>query len=372
MDISFNGGRFISLKNNLNYQEVLDNFSKAKLVRVITYNISKNEKYDKLLENLYTLQEDVDVQVITNIPSHFDSYYNTTAGESMRKNFKNNCEIYLRKLNPEKFESEAMTFFNFNNHAKIVGTENIVYIGSANFSNESKFNIESGIIIEDKDFIKKLYCEFFDDIKEHSLPYYDDDFMLLRLLVISLLTKFRMHYQKLNELMYFENSRSGKTEFINKCTYLSEDDILDIHYDLQLFKDIEVMAENTYTDEDDEYNDRMECIVQLYSSMKLDWLIDITGVDEVLYNYVRFDFDNVCSSCLEEYASEAYDEYLEEYVEKAMDDATNIENEMLQEVEQISDDFYIGISRIFKVLKEIYDIIKEISEKRVNENIDNS
>ncbi|MDF2595128.1 MAG: hypothetical protein K0R69_1469 [Clostridia bacterium] len=27
MDISFNGGRFISLKNGLNYQEVLNNFS---------------------------------------------------------------------------------------------------------------------------------------------------------------------------------------------------------------------------------------------------------------------------------------------------------------------------------------------------------
>lgn len=44
-----------------------------------------------------------------------------------------------------------------------------------------------------------------------------------------------MHYQKLNELMYFENPRSGKTEFISKCTYLSEDDLLDIHQDLQLF-----------------------------------------------------------------------------------------------------------------------------------------
>lgn len=38
-------------------------------------------------------------------------------------------------------------------YAKIVGTENIVYIGSANFSNESKNNIESGLIIEDKEFI---------------------------------------------------------------------------------------------------------------------------------------------------------------------------------------------------------------------------
>ncbi|HAB7319352.1 TPA_asm: phosphatidylserine/phosphatidylglycerophosphate/cardiolipin synthase family protein, partial [Listeria monocytogenes] len=344
MDISFNGGRFVSLKNGLNYQEILNDFSNAKLVRVVTFNISKNEKYDDLMKSLHTLQDDVDVQLITNIPSHFDVYYNSPAGESMRRNFKNNCEIYLRKLDPEKFDSKAMSFFNFNNHAKIVGTENIVYIGSANFSNESKNNIESGIIIEDKEFIQKLYHEFFEEIKESSLPYYDDDYMVLRLLVISLLTKFRMHYQKLNELMYFENPRSGKTEFISKCTYLSEDDLLDIHYDLQLFQDIEVMAENTYTEEDDEYNDSMEHIVQLCNSMNLNWLVDITGVDDILYNYVRFDFDSVCNDCLEEYASEAYDEYLEGYVEKAMDDATNIENEMLQEVDQISDEFYFGIT----------------------------
>lgn len=218
---------------------------------------------------MHTLQENVDVQLITNIPSHFDVYCNSISGESMKKNFKNNCEIYLLKLDPEKFESKAMSFLNFSSHAKIIGTENIVYIGSANFSNESKNNIESGIIIENKEFIQKLYHEFFEDIKKSSLPYYDDDYMVLRLLVISLWTKFTMHYQKLKELMYFENPRSGKTEFISKCTYLSEDDLLDIHYDLQLFQDIEVMAENTYTDEDDEYNDSMERIVQLCNSMNL-------------------------------------------------------------------------------------------------------
>jgi len=78
----------------------------------------------------------------------------------------------------------------------------------------------------------------------------------------------------------------SKEKFL-KCTYLSEDNLHDIHYDLQLFLDIEVMAENTYTDE---YNDSMERIVQLCNSMYLNWLVDITGVDDILYNYVRFEF----------------------------------------------------------------------------------
>lgn len=67
MDISFNGGRFINLKNGLNYQEILNDFSNAEMVRVVTFNISKNEKYDDLIKSLHTLQEDVDVQLITNI-----------------------------------------------------------------------------------------------------------------------------------------------------------------------------------------------------------------------------------------------------------------------------------------------------------------
>jgi hypothetical protein len=51
--------------------------------------------------------------------------------------------------------------------------------------------------------------------------------------------------------------------------------------------------------------------------MYLNWLVDITRVDDILYNYVSFDFDSVCNDCLEEYVSEGYDEYLEGYVERA-------------------------------------------------------
>jgi hypothetical protein len=74
LDISFNGGRFISLKNGLSFQKKLNDFSNAGFVRVATFNISKNEKYDDLIKSLHTLQDDVVVRLITNIPSHFDGY----------------------------------------------------------------------------------------------------------------------------------------------------------------------------------------------------------------------------------------------------------------------------------------------------------
>ena len=53
-------------------------------------------------------------------------------------------------------------FYRFLVDLKLIGTENIVYIGSANYSNESANNIESGVLIEDKEFIQRLYLEFFD------------------------------------------------------------------------------------------------------------------------------------------------------------------------------------------------------------------
>ena len=166
MEISFEKGKFVYCPGGFNYQEVLDDFKRAKKVRIITYNISGTGNTDPLLEQIKKLGEDVDVQIITNIPSRFETYYSSAAGEAMRSRAKHNIEVYLKKLNPESFPTAFSISFNFFNHAKIIGTENIVYIGSANFSNESKQNIETGVIIEDSAFIARLYDEFFEYIKD--------------------------------------------------------------------------------------------------------------------------------------------------------------------------------------------------------------
>lgn len=149
MRLDFEKGEFVYNENGLNYQEVLDDFAKASKIRIITYNISKKEKGGELISLLKELPEETDVQIITNIPSRFDTYYGSKAGEAMRAAFKKNCDIYMKKLNPVNFTPTVITAFNFCNHAKIIGTENIVYIGSANYSDESKYNIETGILIRD-------------------------------------------------------------------------------------------------------------------------------------------------------------------------------------------------------------------------------
>lgn len=56
-------------KDELGYQEVLDDFRNAQIIRIITYNITNSSK-DILFEKLSELKG-VNIQFITNIPSRF-------------------------------------------------------------------------------------------------------------------------------------------------------------------------------------------------------------------------------------------------------------------------------------------------------------
>jgi len=210
VEIRFSEGRFVSSQNEINYQEVLDDFSKASIIRIMTYNISAKDNLDALLERLSSVKSGTDIKLITNIPSRFSTYYPSNAGQHMRNKARENIEVYLKKLEPSSFDSEFMPFFNFTNHAKIIGTENIVYIGSANYSNESRYNIETGIITTDRSLIEKLYSDFFENVIKVSVPYFDDDFQVLRLLAFSLMVKFNIHKEKILETLYRYNSKKNK------------------------------------------------------------------------------------------------------------------------------------------------------------------
>jgi len=107
-----------------------------------------------LLDNV---EEDVDIRIITNIPRRFHKYYNQTVKRAARSNIS----IYLAKLDPEKYNTNISTFFNFNNYSKIIMTNNIAYIGSANYSTESSNNFESGFITRDIEIINQIRDNFF-------------------------------------------------------------------------------------------------------------------------------------------------------------------------------------------------------------------
>lgn len=373
MNIAFTKGHFVSVEDGINYQEVLNDFSNASIIRIITYNISKNDGKNDLLNCLEALGENVDVKIITNIPSRFPEYYNSANGEYMRNAARKNIKIYLEKLNPEKFQSSFASYFNFKNHAKIIGTENIVYIGSANFSDESKYNIETGIIIEDKEFIETLYSDFFDNVVEASTPYYDDDFQVLRLFTISLLSKFAIHKEKLLEGLYRFSKDLDKYCFTREKPYFSDDDLTNLVSDIIDFQSLDVCAENTYSEEDDDYNENIDQIVSQYNTIKAEWLVEISSTDDVFYNYINFDSEKEALDIFEEeYYAEAYDESLDEYMQKAMDDAEDIFDDLANEVDAFADDYLDEINKIIEVLELTSAFIDEYSSSHIHKNINNT
>lgn len=174
-ELNIEDSKFIYAKNELSYQEILDEMKTAKKIVVVTFNISKDNT--SLIDCLRETSDDCDITMITNIPQRWDNYRTNWSRSVAHKQIR----IYLSKLNPEKIGQRASVFFNFSNHGKIIMTEDVAYIGSANFSEESSDNIEFGIISRDKRFISFLLNDLIPDIVAESEPYYEYDFLPLLL-----------------------------------------------------------------------------------------------------------------------------------------------------------------------------------------------
>lgn len=171
-------GKFIYSRNEYAFIEVLDAIPTAKKVAVVTFNISK--KRDVLLGKLKKVSGDCELNIITNIPGRFDKYFKKGKSEYGEKSYaekaRESINTYLSLLNPENFNYHTHIFFDNNNHSKIVMTESIAYIGSANFSDESKSNGEVGIISKDTKFLSYLWDKVLPEMKRNAFPYYDEKF----------------------------------------------------------------------------------------------------------------------------------------------------------------------------------------------------
>lgn len=167
--------KFVYSKNELGYQEVLDNFEKASEITIITYNIS--EKKNSLISVLRKVGDHCVVNVITNIPSRWERYY----GDTFRDKARQKINLYLSKLSPESLGINSAVFFDFSNHGKIIMTDCIVYVGSANYTEDSANNTEFGFVSRDKDFIDYINSEVLPDVQAGAIPYYEYDYIALLL-----------------------------------------------------------------------------------------------------------------------------------------------------------------------------------------------
>lgn len=368
-EISFNGGRFVSNREELNYEEVLNHFPCASIIRILTYNISRNQQDDKLLNALK--ETNADVQIITNVPSRMERYYNSDAGNHMRMTARRNINVYISKLNPENFQNGFVPFFNVHNHAKIIGTEDIVYIGSANFSNESANNIETGVIIEDKVFIQKLYSEFFDVVKNESLSYYDESFSAFSLFVLSLYAKFEHHYNKIITNVYTDYERTKLV--VAETIFISVDELDALYRDLEELEGLCNIAEETYDEENDGYNEELDDLKEELQALNIEWLEEVVSEDGDLYKLASFDSDVEVGEIMQsDYSQCAFDDQLDYYTQKAMDRVQAVYEDLHDTFFDQGDDFLNEMQAILRALEKAMSFSKKWKASKINPEIDNT
>lgn len=371
MELSFNGGRFVSSKGDLNYKKVLHDFPNAKTIRIITYNISKNQYQDALFDALK--RTNADVQIITNVPSRMERYYNTPRGEAMRSVARENIHIYISKLDPVNFPGSFKPYFNSHNHAKIIGTENIVYIGSANYSNESAGNYETGVLIEDKAFIQKLYDEFFDSLRDSddSLSFYDENFSAFQVFLFSLLAKFEQHYHKFVSDVYTDYHRTKMV--LADTIFLDTDDLDTLSWDIEELKSVCSAADDTYDEKNEAYNSELEELKERFDRISYDWLQSVISEEGPLYELVAFNEENETNRILqEEYSAEAWDENLNYYVQKSMDTASEMYQSLWDDFKPESEDFLAELEKILSALNVAISFTRKWKASKINPAVDNT
>lgn len=369
MELAFNSGRFVSLDGDLNYREVLADFPRAKIIRILTYNISKRKRPDALLNALKGTT--ADVQLITNVPSRKDQYYPSAAGMQMRATARDNINIYISKLNPDNISESFTPFFNVRNHAKIIGTENIVYIGSANYSNESANSIETGVLIEDKEFIQQLYSEFFDKVKSESIPYYDEVFTAFELFAVSLRAKFTHHHRKMLSELYTDYERTHYV--VADAIFIDINDLYSLYCDLDELDSFCDAADDTYDENNDEYNKALGILKGYFNVLNIDWMKEVISEGGSLYNLVDFNEEDETLRILEnEYSSEAYDEHLNYYAEKAVNTAAEIYFSLHNAFSEEADEFLAEVERILFALDKAISFTDTWKSVKVNPEIDNT
>lgn len=105
----------------------------------------------------------------------------------------------------------------FKNHAKLIGTENVLYIGSANYSDNSVQNYEAGMIIRDKSVIKEIYEKYFDEIV--AVRYYADEYDTIRLKILSIAEGLENLKMDIDIFIYYFEDRAENADNMKK-TYM--------------------------------------------------------------------------------------------------------------------------------------------------------
>lgn len=362
--------KFVYSRNELGYQEVLDDFENASQITIVTYNIS--EKEHVLISALRKAGASCIVNLITNIPSRWEVYY----GDTFRNKAKQKINLYLSKLSPDSFGINSKVFFDFSNHGKIIMTNRIVYVGSANYSEESSSNTEFGFISRDEGLIAYITSVVLSDVQTMAIPYYEYDYTALLLEANVVLSAIYNIKNELYEEVYkLHDDVDGKWYYYVECEASLEKGTLDkvvqiIDEACKVASDI-YDAIDTITGSDErttaKINGIYENLLTLSSRIKelreFDTLIELSEFDSE--KYINQQLQN-------EYAMEAYEDNLENCIEHAMNDTANIILDLTQGAREDIDELLRFLQKFCEVYSTIIENLRVKEIKKVNPKIDNT
>lgn len=365
-------------KDTFGYQEVLDDFQNTSQVNIVTFNISKNE--NNLIEKLEELDEDVVVNVVTNIPNRFETYivprykqYKTPAQRALES-----IEYYCDTLDSANFSCDVSLFFNFNNHSKIIATNNIAYIGSANFSDESKSNIEAGIIIKNPADVEKINDILIPEIIRNSIRYSTSYYNIVN----------EFMKEKLDELkVIVKNVDEGLFTWI-EVGYGSDEKVLDIHQgnisreEWNNFADLWGSVDDLISDVVSDFEDEVDvtsiqkCLFLLNEKVKFiedtlweiaSFNLDVSDVAQESHLYHTGDPEDLEEAL--QYAQEKVNEKREDILRGIADRAESIDD-ALNEIPQIMTKLSSELDGIEEKLSEmiIYENARKINNTGENSN----
>lgn len=364
--------KFVAGQDELNYKEVLDDFENAKYINVLTYNISS--KQDELVTRLKKVaNRDTPIRVITNIPNRWEHYYS-----GAEKKAKNSIQLYIKKLDPEKLGKMASVFFRFDNHAKIIMTNNVIYWGSANFSEESQKNYECGTISRDKGFIDFIQNAVIPSILDESVDYYEGNYPKY----IAGIYNARAYLHNIREELhdcsygYYETRTDEKEYFDIDNNYITWRQLEDL---IELMQEISTKLEE-FTDEVDyekypNLYEKHERIAKQYNECFEKFSTNISDLCYDIEDMARYDVDDSINDILQdEYAMEAYEENLEYCIEQATDKARDTKHELVEEAEESIKEL---LNKLSECEYQLTDFAKRLiclanEDKEVNSLIDNT
>lgn len=153
---------FRATRGTHNAGSLVDEISRAQRVLIVTYNISVSSR--TLLDQIAKTDSKAEVSVVLNVPGRFDSYFSMAARTQARNRI--NATVALLSTLP----AHVNRYFLFSNHMKIIACDGLVYVGSANFSDESMHNHEAGIIIADDKVAKSIVDAVWNRILPDLVP----------------------------------------------------------------------------------------------------------------------------------------------------------------------------------------------------------